>query len=461
MNITVENLGVIQKASINLNKPLTVFCGHNSTGKTYLSYLLYSVLDNSFVDKSRSTSSEKLDEIYINGSAKISIIENDLSNYVANMQEEILSSFVDIFALSEDEIQRLFPNVKINIQTPSPTQIKEISFNQKIRIFPFEFSIEKKQEETDVWVSCTKIVESVDAMETSIRKQFSTHIIYSVIYHNLILSNMKRAFIMPVERNSIYTFNKELSLSRNMIIDKMQKLAKNEKLSPLEFLEENTRRYPKAISDGLKIANDLNAIKKTKGDYFEIASKIEKDLLLGELGTTSDGDVILKVKKNKLPIHVASSLVKTTSSLVFYLKHLSKKGDLVIIDEPEMNLHPDSQLVLVKIIIELMKNGLKFVISTHSDYFIRELNKYIMVGNLLSKNRKIPSKYEAEYAITPNDVNFYFFEFSEKNKKVTVSPIKPDEENCISIPSIDNVIEQQNEELRELYEELKYGETEE
>jgi len=34
MKIQVENLGAIKNAKINLDKPLTLFCGQNNTGKT-------------------------------------------------------------------------------------------------------------------------------------------------------------------------------------------------------------------------------------------------------------------------------------------------------------------------------------------------------------------------------------------------------------------------------------------
>ena len=43
MVIEFGNLGPIREASFTINKPLTILCGMNSTGKTYVSYLLYSV----------------------------------------------------------------------------------------------------------------------------------------------------------------------------------------------------------------------------------------------------------------------------------------------------------------------------------------------------------------------------------------------------------------------------------
>ncbi len=46
MIITVKNLGVIKKAEFDTSKKLTVFCGPNSTGKTYLFYVIYALFSN-------------------------------------------------------------------------------------------------------------------------------------------------------------------------------------------------------------------------------------------------------------------------------------------------------------------------------------------------------------------------------------------------------------------------------
>lgn len=51
------------------------------------------------------------------------------------------------------------------------------------------------------------------------------------------------------------------------------------------------------------------------------------------------------------------------------------ESQLVIIEEPETNLHPDHQLLLAKLIIEfsmLLKHG-KVIVETHSEYFIRAI----------------------------------------------------------------------------------------
>jgi len=43
MKIRLKNLGVVKEADIDLCKRLNLFCGPNSTGKTYVAYVIYGI----------------------------------------------------------------------------------------------------------------------------------------------------------------------------------------------------------------------------------------------------------------------------------------------------------------------------------------------------------------------------------------------------------------------------------
>ena len=49
---------------------------------------------------------------------------------------------------------------------------------------------------------------------------------------------------------------------------------------------------------------------------------------------------------------------------------------LIILDEPEVHLHPKWQLEMAKIIVELVKNGVKVLVNSHSPYMIEALQRY-------------------------------------------------------------------------------------
>lgn len=55
--------------------------------------------------------------------------------------------------------------------------------------------------------------------------------------------------------------------------------------------------------------------------------------------------------------------------------YLNKKY-LLVLDEPEVHLHPQWQLKYAKIIIELVKNGIFVIVNTHSPYMLQALKFY-------------------------------------------------------------------------------------
>lgn len=160
---------------------------------------------------------------------------------------------------------------------------------------------------------------------------------------------------------------------------------------------------------------------------------------------------------------MSASIVKTLSSLVFYLKHIAEKSDLIIIDEPEMNLHPDSQRILAKVFAKLLNQGFRLLISTHSDYIIREFNNLIMTSHNKPEIKELASKlgYNTDESIKPEQVGCYYFHFPRStSRQLNVVELSVDEAG-FEVPSIDETIEKQNQYAEELFYTLKYGNADE
>jgi len=58
------------------------------------------------------------------------------------------------------------------------------------------------------------------------------------------------------------------------------------------------------------------------------------------------------------------------------------KDTVLILDEPEVHLHPKWQLEMAKIIVELVKNGVKVLVNSHSPYMIEALQRYAELGKV-------------------------------------------------------------------------------
>ena len=125
-----------------------------------------------------------------------------------------------------------------------------------------------------------------------------------------------------------------------------------------------------------------------------------------------------------LGIHLSASMVKSLSSLVFYFRHIAHRGDFIMIDEPELNLHPDNQRVIVRLLARIINAGFKVMISTHSDYIIRELNNLIMLNKEHPETKTLQEKYgyEESEILDHKRVGAYLFkDHTAKELEVTES----------------------------------------
>lgn len=456
MKVNITGLGAIKSASIDLDKKITIFCGHNSTGKTYLSYALYAFLEG-FPIRFHNTRPVSIDA---QGSFSYKIDPKKIHEYLVDRSDSFIRGLDSVFGLSEEMAKQFFPNVTLSCQEDMEAltaRLINMSVD-KVAYGPGELQIEIHKNPGTLLSKC-KIIRrdgrSLNHLPASI-------VIDSVMQKFYAFSPIGEAFILPVERNSIYTFKTELSISRNALVDQMQKLSgKEDEVSFYDMITQRSKRYPKAISDGLMIANDLSSIQKTRGAYYELAVELENELLNGTLSITKDGDVQFgsnkMAKSRRLPFHMGASIVKTLSSLIIYLKHIAKINDLIIIDEPEMNLHPDNQRVLAHVFARLANHGLRFLISTHSDYILREFNIMILASSKKQRVREEAERlgFTADYQIRSDEVGVYYFDYSGK-RNVAVKPITI-YENGFDVKSIDETIAQQNELVQTLDDLMYYG----
>ncbi|CAA6803087.1 MAG: ABC transporter ATP-binding protein [uncultured Campylobacterales bacterium] len=86
-------------------------------------------------------------------------------------------------------------------------------------------------------------------------------------------------------------------------------------------------------------------------------------------------------------------LINTSMGIKYFgiLQVLENKNHLhhdqiLILDEPEVHLHPKWQLMLAEVIVKLVKSGVKIVVNSHSPYMIEALE-------LFSKRHEVKSNY--------------------------------------------------------------------
>lgn len=458
MNLVINNLGPIGQARFDLNKRISVFCGPNNTGKTYLSYVLYAytrrnlVLDNPIMD-------DALVRDFVNKGVIMLPLDNGvLYDALIRRVDGITDDMSTIFGLSDAKAKNIFPSTKVSIDMDRDSYAQEIKSREiNLEIF-FRGDVLAgvyKQKDSDI----LKIENKKKSWDDDEREIFR-HDFLSQLYYRLANAPIYGSYFLPVERNSIYSFYKDIYSNRSQMLDFLKSVDENNRQSAMNFAEKNSVRYPLAISHTLETANRINQMAEEKGYYAEFADAIEKEILDGRLSVTEDGDmtyVSSRSPRKEIPLYLTASLTKAMSGLIFYLRHICGPEDIILIDEPEVNCHPDVQILMTRVFARMANAGLRLVISTHSDYIVRELNNLIMLSGV-SEDISDQFKewgYTHDMKLSPDDVAAYLFDYS-KNNRVSVKPIELTDSG-FEVRTIDEAIAQLNEVSQTLYYKLRYG----
>jgi energy-coupling factor transporter ATP-binding protein EcfA2 len=117
-----------------------------------------------------------------------------------------------------------------------------------------------------------------------------------------------------------------------------------------------------------------------------------------------------------------------------------------MIDEPELNLHPDNQRRLARLLARLVRAGHRIIVSTHSDYLVREINNLILLGHKFPHKEELRRRfdYEPEDALSAEVIRAYHF-CDEAAKPMEISP-----DEGILADTFDRVIHELNESSYEL-----------
>lgn len=405
MIIKFKNLGPIESGEIDFNdlKGINLIIGKNNTGKTYLSNLLYTYF------KVRERQNIKMNEV-IGIRFKDRLSDSDyetIKDYFENKyQKEIKDTLPQVFHTSKDTFKDFEIEVDLSDEILEFKKIDDdtiIYFREMrktIKLKKSEDKIEYLMEDYDEnkgkrYIIYNRKIEEEDA------KQF----IFGYFLHIKFFQKIYKFHSFPAERSGAVLFYKQLLEERSDVLRELE-LGNSENIGKIS-------RYSEPVNDYVKFLNSISDRSKglTELDIYRKLDTELKEILGGEVIIDLEGNIMFRMSEKKIiDIGMVSSTVKTLTGFYLYLKYLAMERDIIFIDEIELNLHPENQRKIIKLINYLSKQGIKFIISTHSPIITEEIDNMLLFEKVKNKiNSEEMKEYgiNSEYGLKTSDINVF------------------------------------------------------
>ena len=422
-----RNIGPVKDADLELGD-LTIIAGRNNTGKTYLVYTLYGFLKmwnawpaaNRALRRVESPSDDGPDlpqvfeQLLREGSASFPLDERTLASQRAAFVGALSRDFSDV------ALPQVFSSQADDFEGASISVVHEGANPCDTGPTPAEYEL--------LEAVSLSIRRDADQILMAVEKPhsrplaFDLDVLVAECYVDFLLRDLfPTSFILSAERFGISLFYRELDFTKNQLVDMLQKMGddKNrERFSPYLLIDRATSRYALPIKDNIDYTR---SIPDRRGDK----SEIQEARLADEIKNMMDGyyrasgDEIRFISKARgkgrsfnIPLYLASSSARGLSDLYFFLRHAAKPNQLLIIDEPESHLDTANQIELARVLSRFVRSGLKVLITTHSDYLIKEVNNLVMAGQEFEARKVILGKlgYAKNDALHPDSIRAYVAE---------------------------------------------------
>lgn len=174
-----------------------------------------------------------------------------------------------------------------------------------------------------------------------------------------------------------------------------------------------------------------NRRSKRKRNDDALASQIEKTVLRGRVHVDAPDEnyphFVYRPEgwKTELPLMRSSSMVSELAPIVLYLRHIVRPGDILIIEEPESHLHPAMQVEVIQRLVEVVRSGIRVIVTTHSEWVLDELANIVLASQVEESDQATPEK--TTRSIHPHEVGVWSFKHPKASEGVVVKELNTDD----------------------------------
>ena len=462
MVLTVKNFGPISRGSVVL-KPLTILVGPNGCGKTHVTTLLHSALkaEGRHINWDRKDISwpQKKEPNWDLNMAPLYVLSEEAKRIHARrtmggtVDSDICKHTSKVWAKSlESELNRNFSgSFHYRIRTGSEYFELDVATGINRGKFVYGMGMHHKFEVVEL-DNITLEMEfknyrdnsEMDSDKKLYKDEKMIHVnVPAICDERAVLNALKDGVAARAEsdlKRSVY-FSAErsgLTILMNAILRERWNRTKHE--GPLR--DELTGTATDLLS-WLPNTDEQSA-------FSHLTESFEVNALGGEIVLHPDSMIpphlSYVVGKESFTMAEASSSVKDVALFLTYIKYAAKSGDMVILEEPEMNLHPENQMLLARLVTRLAAAGLYMVVSTHSPYFLEQLSHCVVGGAI--RNEESGKVLPHDECLDTSDVAAYQFAPHDGNYEICPLAVTRD---GISQTEFTNVDEKLYDELNKLW----------
>ena len=431
VEISVRNFGPIAEANIDL-RPLTVFIGPSNTGKTYFSALVYAAHEafEGFSGFPTSFLQDLLGDIVYVWHNDPSEAQKESWPIFKKLNTEGQSlKFSDLPQELRDEVQVYIedPPILLNqlencldIDFPPDMRKSVGSIRNEMMI-----SLEVGEENQKFWDFKMTVTESGTTVHSSIDEnmplssgnepksddKFGLNSYLRLL--NRLSKNAGEVYYLPATRSGIMQSHSVIASS----------LVARATRAGFERSPE-VPMFPGGMADFLQQIILYKADKKPNNEMMIIADALETNVLYGEIIWQSSPsgypEFLYRPQEMSEEIRLtqASSMVSELAPLVLFIRGLIRPGDTLIIEEPEAHLHPGAQTEIAATLGRLIRAGVRVVVTTHSDWLLKEIGNLIREGVLKEKGEQRKKPDGPERWLLPDEVGAWHF-----HKEKPVEPL--------------------------------------
>ena len=374
MKLHIENIGKLKSADVTLDG-ITVIAGKNNTGKSTVGKTLYCIFNSLY----------NIDEK----------IERDRKEYIADAVLYSLGIKISslLYTKKYKQLTILLDNIVNEIKNNHFDAVGKLLFNitslyrdKPEDMLDYDDVIDNEIVENVInRVKEAIAISDKDFYNLIANKVFNSEFSNQIINFNAetgraILNIQQKDIIIEIGNKSVKS-NSFMKLHSDIIYIESPFILDN--INYLYSQDILPYRYDTVYKLAYNNIQNMTSEIITQNKLEHIL-KLLSDIGIGNLADepTDFGTKYFKYKEensdNKIEISNISAGIKT----FIILKTLILNGQIadkgcIILDEPEVHLHPEWQLVFARLIVLLQKNfNLHILLNTHSPYFLRAIQVY-------------------------------------------------------------------------------------